>query len=105
FSIGYTWQFPIYNDTTSFSGGKFAIPSTNASGGDPGYGTATNPTVAGKMTDASLVLETLAPVANSSACTLCPYMADPNNPGTPQQVVFVQSRGRFDGGVTKSSGK
>ncbi|PYU76257.1 MAG: hypothetical protein DMG49_01635 [Acidobacteria bacterium] len=47
FSIGYNWQFPLYDDTTSFSGGKFAIPSTNASGGDPGYGTATNPTVAG----------------------------------------------------------
>src|SRR6267143_936484 len=51
-SVGYTWQFPIYNDTTSYSGGKFALPSTNASGGDPGYGTATNPTVAGKMTNA-----------------------------------------------------
>src|SRR5882762_934687 len=50
FSAGYTWQFPIYNDTTSFSGGKFAIPDTNASGGDPGYGTA-NPPVAGKLTD------------------------------------------------------
>src|SRR5712664_53594 len=56
FSAGYTWQFPVYNDTTSYSGGKFAIPATNASGGDPGYGTATNPTVAGKMTNASLML-------------------------------------------------
>ncbi len=105
FSIGYNWQFPIYNDSTSFSGGKFAIPSTNASGGDPGYGTATNPTVAGKMTDASLVLETLAPVANSSACSLCPYMADTVGGGTPVQVVLSQSRGRFDGGVTKSTGR
>jgi hypothetical protein len=117
FSIGYTWQFPVYDDTTSYSGGKFAIPATNASGGDPGYGTATNPTVAGKMTDASLVLEPLVDpvtgnqiVPNSSGCTLCPYMAfqDPNNPGkflAPVQVVFSQSRGRFDGGVTKSSGR
>jgi hypothetical protein len=105
FSIGYTWQFPIYNDSTSYSGGKFAIPATNASGGDPGYGTATNPTVAGKMTDASLVLETLTPVPNSSACSLCPYMADPAGGGSPVQVVLSQSRGRFDGGVTKSSGR
>ena len=117
FSIGYTWQFPVYDDTTSYSGGKFAIPATNASGGDPGYGTATNPTVAGKMTDASLVLVPLVDpvtgsqiVPNSSGCTLCPYMAfqDPNNPGkflAPVQVVFSQSRGRFDGGVTKRSGR
>jgi len=107
FSIGYTWQFPVYDDSTSFSGGKFAIPATNASGGDPGYGNATNPTVAGKMTDASLVLEAasvLAPDPNfpndptKTTCGLCPYLN-----GTP--VVLVQSRGRFDGGVTKSSGK
>src|SRR5882724_9653252 len=76
FSIGYTWQFPVYDDTTSYSGGKFAIPATNASGGDPGYGTATNPTVAGKLTDAALVLEPISAVANSAACSLCPYMAD-----------------------------
>jgi hypothetical protein len=112
FSAGYTWQFPIYNDTTSYSGGKFALPSTNASGGDPGYGTATNPTVAGKMTNASLVLEPLVDpvtgktiVPNSSGCTLCPYMANSVAGGSPVQVVLVQSRGRFDGGVTKSSGK
>jgi len=105
FSIGYNWQFPVYNDITSFSGGKFAIPATNASGGDPGYGTATNPTVAGKMTDASLVLEPITSVTNSSGCTLCPYMAHQAGGGSPVQVVLVQSRGRFDGGVTKSSGK
>src|SRR6266513_93410 len=117
FSIGYNWQFPVYDDSTSYSGGKFAIPATNASGGDLGYGTATNPTVAGKMTDASLVFESLVDpvtgnqiVPNSSGCTLCPYMAfqDPKNPGkflTSVQVVLSQSRGRFDGGVTKSSGR
>src|SRR6266571_284814 len=104
FSVGYTWQFPIYNDTTSFSGGKFAIPSTNASGGDPGYGTA-NPPVAGKLTDASLVLEPISAVTNSAGCTLCPYMADKVGGGSPQQVALVQSRGRFDGGITRSSGK
>src|SRR5437660_1950087 len=69
------------------------------------------------MTDASLVLEPLAApvtgaqiVPNSSGCSLCPYMAfqDPANPGkllSPVQVVLLQSRGRFDGGVTKSSGR
>jgi len=107
FSIGYTWQFPVYDDSTSYSGGKFAIPATNASGGDPGYGTATNPTVAGKMTDASLVLEAasiLAPDPNfpndptKTTCSLCPYLGN-----TP--VVLVQSRGRFDGGVTRSTGR
>src|SRR5438309_220798 len=105
FSIGYNWQFPVYDDSTSYSGGKFALPATNASGGDPGYGTATNPTVAGKMTDASVVLEPISAVSNSSGCTLCPYMADSVGGGNPVQVVLVQSRGRFDRGVTKSSGK
>jgi len=118
FSIGYNWQFPVYDDSTSFSGGKFAIPATNASGGDPGYGTATNPTVAGKMTNASLVFEPITDpftgktiVPNSSGCTLCPYMLFQNPDPTSAtktalgQVVLVQSRGRFDGGVTKSSGK
>src|SRR5437773_821455 len=103
FSIGYTWQFPVYNDTTSYSGGKFAIPDANATGGDPGYGN----TLQGKMTDASLVLEpasVLAPDPNfpndptKTTCSLCPYLN-----GTP--VLLVQSRGRFDGGVTKSSGR
>src|ERR1700674_1479326 len=103
FSTGYTWQFPIYNDTTSFSGGKFAIPDTNASGGDPGY--QSNPLVTGKMTDSSLVLEAISAVSNSAGCTLCPYMTDTVGGGSPVQVLLVQSRGRFDGGVTKSSGK
>src|SRR5437764_3298490 len=105
FSIGYNWQFPVYDDSTSYSGGKFALPATNASGGSPGYGTATNPTVAGKMTDASLVLEPISAVSNSSGCTLCPYMADSVGGGSPVQVVLVQSRGRFDGGITKGSEK
>jgi hypothetical protein len=105
FSVGYTWQFPIYDDITKESGPKYVIPATNASGGDPGYGTATNPTVAGKMSDASLTLLLASKVPGAANCTLCPYMADPNNPGSPQQVVLQQVRGRFDGGVTKSSGK
>jgi hypothetical protein len=99
-SVGYTWQFPVYDDTTKFSGGKFAIPSANATGGNPGYEAGT----AGAMSDAALTLETTGQVSAAANCSLCPYMADPAG-GPPQQVLLVQSRGRFDGGVTKSSGK
>jgi hypothetical protein len=99
-SVGYTWQFPVYDDTTKFSGGKFAIPSANATGGDPGYEAGT----AGAMSDAALTLETTGQVTAAANCSLCPYMADPAG-GPPQQVLLVQARGRFDGGITKSSGK
>lgn len=118
FSIGYTWQFPIYNDITSFSGGKFAIPKLNAAGTDPGYDNATNPTVVGAMTNASLSLQlagTIAPGPNFDAdpakgnpadttCTLCPYMQMPGY-SSPVPVLFVQGRGRFDGGITRSTGR
>jgi hypothetical protein len=107
FSAGYTWQFPTYNDITQESGGKYAIPSANATGGDPGY--LTNPIApAGKMSDAALTLELAsvpaAPTAAdtaagyTSSCHLCPFLNG-------QQVVLQQTRGRFDGGVTRSSGK
>ena len=110
FSIGYTWQFPVYNDVIQESGGKFALPGTNASGGDPGYATSTNPVVAGAMTDAALFLLPLVNpdgstvVPHSAGCSLCPYMAVPGY-SSPVQVVLQQERGRFDGGVTRSSGK
>jgi hypothetical protein len=103
-SLGYTWQFPVYNDITKFSGGKFALPSANASGGDPGYDSATDPTVAGKQTDAQLVLQLASDTPNSSNCSLCPYMAVPGF-SSPQQVLLQQVRGRFDGGTTRSTGK
>jgi hypothetical protein len=115
-SAGYTWQFPHYDDITSYSGGKFVVPQLNATGGDPGYDTH-NPPVAGTMANAALVLQ-LAGVAapgadgkfdsktnpNDTACTLCPFM---NVPGyaTPVRVVLQQVRGRFDKGVTTSTGK
>ncbi len=105
-SLGYNWQFPHYNDSTGFTGPKLPIPQLNATGTDPGWDTATNPTVVGKLTDAQLILVLADNVAGlpSGACTLCPFM---NVPGfaTPQQVVLQQVRGRFDGGVTKSTGK
>ncbi|MFI5096715.1 MAG: TonB-dependent receptor domain-containing protein [Candidatus Acidiferrales bacterium] len=116
-SGGYTWQFPSYNDIISESGGRFTVPQLNATGGDPGYDTATNPSVAGKSADATLSLSLaglFAPGAdgnfdpvlnpNDTTCTLCPLM---NVPGydTPVRVVLQQTRGRFDAGVTKSTGK
>ena len=88
FSAGYTWQFPIYDDITTFSGGKFALPSANATGSVPGYLNATNPTVAGALSNAALSLQlagTVDPGPNvnvdpslgdptDTTCTLCPYM-------------------------------
>lgn len=123
FSVGYIWQYPVYNDITTFSGGKFALPNANASGGDPGYLGDTNPTVAGAMSNAALSLQlagTVAPgphfdpIPNDpndplgnpadTTCSLCPYMVIPGY-STPVPVVLLQSRGRFDSGVTRSSGK
>jgi carboxypeptidase family protein len=118
FSIGYTWQYPIYNDITTYSGGKFTLPSANASGGDPGYLNATNPTVAGALANAALSLQLAGtvdpgPTFNTdpalgnpadTTCTLCPYMVVPGY-ANPVPVLLLQSRGRFDSGITKSTGK
>ena len=105
FNLGYNWQFPHYNDITTWTGAKFAIPTSNATGGDPGYDTH-NPPVAGQMSDALLTLVLADDISGlpAGSCSLCPFM---NVPGfsTPQQVALQQVRGRFDGGVTKSSGK
>ncbi|HXY00388.1 MAG TPA: carboxypeptidase regulatory-like domain-containing protein [Candidatus Limnocylindrales bacterium] len=116
FSFGYNWQFPVYDDIIKESGGYFTIPSANASGSDPGYlNNSAQP--AGKQTDAALTLilaGTVAPgtdgkfdpVSNptDTSCTLCPYMSVPGY-SVPVPVVLQQVRGRFDGGVTRSSGK
>ncbi len=115
-SAGYTWQFPTYNDLTIESGGTFTIPQLNATGGDPGYDNATNPSVAGKSAYSTLSLSlasVFAPSAsfvdaattpNATDCTLCPFM---NVPGfsNPVRVVLQHVRGRFDAGVTKSTGR
>src|SRR6266567_4876982 len=106
FNLGYTWQFPKYNDHTFFSGPKYAIPELNATGGDPGYDSTTNPHLPGQMTDSAFDLVLASNIAGlpAGACTLCPYMAIPGF-SAPQQVALQQIRGRFDGGITKSSGK
>jgi len=116
-SAGYNWQFPHYDDITSYSGGKFVVPQLNATGGDPGYDNHTNPPVAGAMANAALVLQ-LAGIAapgpdglfngatnpNDTTCTLCPFLSVPGYT-TPVRVVLQQVRGRFDKGVTTSTGK
>jgi len=112
-NVGYTWQFPQYNDHTFYSGPKYDIPALNATGGSPGYGS----NVAGHMTDSAFSLALAGnfapggdglfdPVANptDTSCTLCPFMSIPGY-STPVPVVLQQVRGRFDGGVTVSSGK
>src|SRR6266849_7675359 len=116
-SAGYTWQYPIYNDITSYSGGHFILPTSNATGGDPGYDGAVNPTIAGASSNAALSLSLAGlfapgpdglfdPVTNpnDTDCTLCPFY---NVPGysTPVRVVLQQTRGRFDAGITRSTGK
>jgi hypothetical protein len=104
-SVGYNWQFPHYDETQFWTGPKFAIPTSNATGGDPGYDTHV-PAVAGQMSDALLTLVLADNISGlpAGSCTLCPFM---NVPGyaTPQQVALQQVRGRFDGGTTRSSGK
>jgi hypothetical protein len=92
-SLGYLWQNPHYNAQTIYSIPKYAIPATNATGGDPGTASG-----AGQLSDASLQLQ-LAP----AGCTLCPLMDVPGLGPTP--VVLYQVRGRFDGGVSPTVGK
>lgn len=93
-SLGYFWQYPVYDDITKYSFNTYTIPSTNATGGAPGTASA-----AGKTSDASLQLQ-LAP----GTCTLCPLM---NVPGfsVPVRVMLKQERGRFDGGLSHNTGK
>jgi len=102
-NVGYTWQFPNYNDHTFWSGDKFVVPALNAVGTAPGKQAFTD-FVSGKMTDANFNLNLVSNIKGlTSPCTLCPYE---NVPGVGyEQVVLAQSRGRFDGGVTVSSGK
>src|SRR6266446_2574484 len=107
-NIGYTWQLPKYNDHTFFPGARYVIPSTNATGGAPGKPIFES-FAAGKTTDSSFFLTLASNISGlpTGACTLCPYDLIPQADGSKayQQVALQQVRGRFDGGVTKSSGK
>jgi len=116
-NVGYTWQFPHYDEHQFWSGPKYQIPALNATDGSPGFGS----NVAGQMTDSAFQLilagqaapgadgnfdpsDPTGVKANDTSCTLCPFM---NVPGyaSPVRVALQQVRGRFDGGVTKSTGK
>ncbi|MGB9243893.1 MAG: carboxypeptidase regulatory-like domain-containing protein [Candidatus Acidiferrales bacterium] len=116
FSVGYNWQFPSYNDSTQESGPRYPIPELNAAGGDPGYDT--KPGVVGALSDSQLVLlvascpggapaTSCGAIGHATNCTLCPWEDIPQGDGTmaEQRVVLQQTRGRFDSGVTHSTGK
>lgn len=95
FSVGYFWQYPVYDNVTKYGFKTYTIPGTNATGGTNAGTTAG----AGKTSDGQLELQ-LAP----GTCTLCPLM---NVPGfsVPVRVTLYQVRGRFDGGISHSTGK
>ena len=97
FSLGYFWQYPTYDNVTRYSTLSYVVPSVNAAGTDPGEGAA-----AGKMSDASLLLQLASSLPPGTNCTLCPYM---DIGGTEQQVILKQARGRYDGGTSDNTGK
>jgi len=102
-NVGYTWQFPKYNDHTFWSGTRFVVPSANFAGNAPGKQSFID-FVSGNTTDANFNLNLVSKIKGLTApCTACPYLDVPGSGF--EQVVLAQSRGRFDGGVTKSEGK
>ena len=107
-NVGYTWQFPIYDDHTFYAGPRYVIPQVNATGGLPGKPSFQS-FASGKTTDSAFDLTLASNISGlpSGACTLCPYDLIPQANGTSayQQVALQQVRGRFDGGITSSSGK
>jgi len=107
-NFGYTWQFPQYNDHTYYPGARYVIPTTNATGGAPGKASFVS-FAGGKTTDSAFVLTLANNIAGlpTGACTLCPYenITQPDGSLAYQQVALQQVRGRFDGGITTSSGK
>jgi hypothetical protein len=107
FSAGYFWQYPTYDNVTRYSTLSYAIPATNATGGNPGKVSASYAAAAGQMSDSSLLLQLASSPApgatpGTTTCSLCPWM---NLPGGPEQVVLKQARGRFDGGISGNTGK
>ncbi len=104
FSVGYSWAFPTYDDTNSYSGPPTPIDLTNVNGDH--YFSTNEAAVAGQSAQYHLLLELASDVANGAAanCTLCPYM---NVPGysTPQQVVLVADRGPYNAFTSVNTGK
>ena len=69
-SVGYNWQFPTYKDTTSYTGGNFAIPTVNETGGSY-LSTSIAPKVAGQSAEVLLYLE-LVPTADQASLHAVP---------------------------------
>ncbi|HKR29526.1 MAG TPA: carboxypeptidase regulatory-like domain-containing protein [Terriglobales bacterium] len=94
-SVGYFWQYPVYDDVTKYSFNTYTIPGDNATSSG-GTGTSAG---AGKTSDAALQLQ-LAP----GTCKLCPLM-NVSGFSVPVRVALYQVRGRFDGGISHNTGK
>jgi hypothetical protein len=95
--IGYKMEMPRYDPHKFRSGGRFAIPTTNATGGS--YLSSSQSYVAGNSTDAQFRLR-LGPGVDlvngvyTSSCDLCPVMMVPGAP-VPVAVDLQQIRGEF----------
>jgi len=97
-SVGYYWQYPTYINTTTYSGPRFAIPTTNHDG--TSYLSAKQlALVQGQQSNAYFRLQT-----EPSSCTLCPLM---NVPGytSPQPVAAYLYRGIFSSGFSNNTAK
>lgn len=103
FSVGYTYDRPTYDDTTFRSGPRFAIPTTNASGGAY-LSSKLQALTAGQTDNATLQLVLKSSSSAYANCTLCPYMSIPGF-ATPQQVLLRQDRGTFSNPTTHSTGR
>jgi hypothetical protein len=101
FSFGYTYSRPSYDDVTNRSGLRFAIPTTNATGGT--YMSAGTQAIAGGQMDNATFSLNIAP----GSCTLCPTMNIPDSTGNliPQPVYLRQTRGTFSDPTTHSTGR
>jgi len=102
-SLGYTYSRPTYDDITFRSGARFAIPTTNATGGSYLTSSQAKSGVAGQMDNATFDLHLASDLGSSGPCTICPIM---DVPGLgPQAVYLKQTRGTFSDTVTHSSGR
>lgn len=95
FSIGFSKEYPHYDDRQNRSGGTFIVPSTNFLG--QSYLPSSNPPAAGSVTDAQFQLLTVA--GQGATCTICPTYV--SNDGTVNQVVASMIRGQFGGSGLK----
>jgi len=100
FSIGFNQQLPDYNNVKSRSGGFYAVPTLNATGGDPGYGCAAGDPACPLGGQANAQFQLL---NADAACTLCPLYTNPNT-GVTSNVYLTTVRGEFGPSVTPTTG-